>query len=511
MSQYDGRYGPNHPSAQQGDEPDHDLLVIGAGFSGIAMTIAAKAAGRDVLVLEKADEIGGTWRDNRYPGVACDVESHLYSYSFELNPYWSRAYAPGDEIQDYLLYVVEQYDVRPHIRFGAQVRQAWFDEEACRWEVAFTTSKGGLETVSARDLVLAVGSLHAPVVPDIPGLGSFTGEIMHTSQWVPGTVAHDKRVAVIGTGASAVQVIPPLADDAAALTVFQRTPTWVLPKHDREISESTSERFERRPALMRAQRAKIRASNETRAVAFTQAPALLKALSLRASQHMRASVTDPAMRAALTPDYTMGCKRIPLSDDYFEALARRNVRLETGEILAADESGLITQDGTHHGLDLIVLATGFDPSASWKAVNAFGAKSVSLAQRWEEGIASYYGVTVPDFPNMFMLLGPNAELGHTSVLLMMEAQVELVVKLLAERDRRGATMVSVRPQVVPAYMAEMDRRSDRSVWQQGGCHSWYLDAHGANRTLWPGSVGEFERRVRNPEWVDYEFTSRTGG
>ncbi len=487
---------------------DHDLVVIGAGFSGIAMTIAAKAAGRDVLVLEQADEIGGTWRDNRYPGVACDVESHLYCYSFELNPDWSRDYAPGDEIQDYLLYVVEQYDVRRHVRFGARVQQAWFEEKTGHWEIAFVTPTGLLETVTARDLVVAVGSLQTPVAPQIPGLESFRGEMMHTAQWVPGTTAHGKRVGVVGTGASAVQVIPALAEDAAALTVFQRTPSWILPKNDDEIPESTSERFERRPALMKAKRNKIRAANETRAIAFTKHPALLSAVSLRSRQYLHSVVKDPELRAALTPDYTMGCKRIPLSDNYYQALVRKNVRLVTRGITGADATGVVTADGRHHALDLLVLATGFDPAASWKAVNVFGENHKSLSAAWDAGIDSYYGVTVPGFPNMFLLLGPNSELGHTSVLLMMEAQVEMITRLLAERDRRGAAVVAVRPEVVPAHMREIDDRSNRSVWQSGGCRSWYLDAEGRNRTLWPGSVGEYERRVREPEFVDYEFTSR---
>ncbi|GAB3581727.1 NAD(P)/FAD-dependent oxidoreductase [Calidifontibacter terrae] len=490
---------------------DHDLVVIGAGFSGIAMTIAAKAAGREVLILEQAEEIGGTWRDNRYPGVACDVESHLYSYSFELNPDWSRDYAPGDEIQDYLLYVVEHYDVRRHVRFGARVQQAWFVQETGHWEVAFATPTGLLETVTCRDLVVAVGSLQTPVTPPIPGLELFRGEVMHTADWVAGTTSHGKRVGVIGTGASAIQVIPPLAEDAAALTVFQRTPSWVLPKNDREIPESTSERFERRPALMQAKRQKIRAANETRAVAFTKHPALLSAVSLRSRHYLKSVVKDPVLREQLTPDYTMGCKRIPLSDNYYEALIRKNVRVVTGAITSADATGIVTADGKHHALDLLVLATGFDPSASWKAVNVFGENHRSLTAAWDAGIDSYFGVTVPAFPNMFLLLGPNSELGHTSVLLMMEAQVEMVVKLMAERDRRGADLVSVRPQVVPAHMREIDERSAKSVWQQGGCRSWYLDEQGRNRTLWPGSVGEYERRVREPDYIDFEFTSVSAG
>lgn len=484
-----------------------DVVVIGAGFSGIAMTIAAKADGRDVLVLEQADEIGGTWRDNRYPGVACDVESHLYSYSFELNPFWSRDYAPGDEIQDYLLYVVEKYDLRPHIQFGANVQQAWYDDASGTWEVAFVGDAGVLTTVTCQDLVLAVGSLRMPVVPQVPGVEEFRGTVVHTAQWDPSIDYAGKRVGVVGTGASAVQVIPEVAKTASQVTVFQRTPTWVLPKNDHEIPERTSERFEKHPVLMKAKRQKIRAANEARTVAFTRRPEVMGAVELTARRFLKQQVPDAALRERLTPDYTIGCKRIPLSDTYLAAMAARNVLLETQPIVALDTAGAAVADGTHHALDLLVFATGFDPAASWEAVNVFGSEHESLSAAFRRGVDSYFGVTAPKFPNMYMLLGPNSVLGHTSVILMLEAQVELACKLMAERDRRGARTVQVRPEIVPAHMAEIDRRSAASVWQKGGCNSWYLGEDGRNRTLWPGSVGEYERRVTNPQFVDYEFRS----
>ncbi|NHN57118.1 NAD(P)/FAD-dependent oxidoreductase [Calidifontibacter sp. DB0510] len=489
---------------------DTDVVVIGSGFSGIAMGIALRAAGRDFVILEKAADIGGTWRDNRYPGVACDVPSHLYSYSFELNPLWSRAYAPGDEIQDYLLYVVEKYRLRPHVRFRHTVQHAWYDEKFGVWEVVSATPDGLLTTLRCRDLVVAVGQLHSPAIPDLPGLADFRGEVMHTSSWEPGTTVHGKRVGVIGTGATAVQIIPELAQDAARLSVFQRTPTWVMPKIDPEYSDSLAQTYEKRPWLMRAHRAKLKTFAETRSLGFTKQPLLMQAASLVARQHLHSAVSDANLRDRLTPAYVMGCKRIPLSDDYYPAFARDNVELVTDAITQLDATGVRTADGAHHELDLLVLATGFDPRGAYRALGVVGARGASLSHDIDAGLGTYYGVTAADYPNLFFLLGPNTLLGHTSVLLMMEAQVELVMKLLAERDRRGAAVVAVRPEVVAPFTAEMQQRSHGSVWETG-CRSWYLNTNGDNYVLWPGSVPEYERRVRRPEMVDYEFTTPPGG
>lgn len=488
-------------------ELDHDVLVIGAGISGIAMGIALRAAGRDFRIIEKADDIGGTWRDNRYPGVACDVASHLYSYSFEPNPYWSRSFAPGDEIQDYLLYVVEKYELRPHIDFETYLQSAVYDAVEAVWRVTVATLDGHPRDLVVRDLVLGVGSLHEPVLPSIPGLHEFEGELMHTSSWVAGTTAWGKNVGVVGTGASAVQVIPELAKDAANLTVFQRTPVWVMPKVDKVYSDKVIDNFERHPTLMKAQRARIRAYNETRVLAFTSHPKVLEGLEQGVKANLRRVVKDPQLRAKLTPSYTMGCKRIPLSNDYWETLTRDNVHVETESIVGADATGVITADGAHHELDLLVLATGFDPAGSFRHLPIQGLEGHDFPADFEAGVQTYFGVTMPHYPNLFVLLGPNTTLGHTSMILMCEAQVRHIMTLLTERDRRGAASVTVRPQVVPAHQRWLQERTAHSVWIAGGCRSWYVDEDGTNRVLWPASVAEYEKAVTRPELIDFEFSS----
>ena len=485
---------------------DHDLVIVGSGFSGIAMAIQAQRTGRDFLVVEKADEIGGTWRDNRYPGCACDVPSHLYSFSFEPNPYWSHAYASADEIQDYLLFCVEKYGLRERIQLDTAAREMTYDSDLGAWHLTLETGDGRVEQLLAGAVVLAVGALHDPVVPDLPGLEDFAGDLQHTAAWDPGATVIGKRVGVIGTGCSAVQAIPHLAEDAAHLTVFQRTPVWVLPKIDPAYPDWLIDSYEKRPWLMKVHRAKIKAANELRAVGFTRRPEVLKAASMLARRHLRSAVKDPELRRKLTPDYTMGCKRITMSNTYFPALARDDVHLETEAVTEVDATGVTTADGTHHDLGVLVLATGFDPAGSYRHLDVRGEQGHRLAADWEGDMETFYGVTVPHYPNLFLLLGPNTGLGHSSVLLMIEAQVGLISRLLDARDARGAAAVAVRPQVVPAHMAHLDRRSANSVWQSGGCTSWYLDEDGRNRTLWPGTVVEYEHRLAHPELVDYEFS-----
>ncbi len=485
---------------------DFDVVIIGSGFSGVGMAIGLQGSGRSFTVLEKASDIGGTWRDNRYPGCACDVPSHLYSFSFEPNPYWSRAYATRDEIQDYLLYVVERYDVRKDVRFDTQVIGGVWDEGLLVWHLTLLGSDGSQQHVVASSVVLGVGALHDPVLPNIPGLETFAGEIMHTATWDPGASMFGRKVAIVGTGASAVQAIPSLAEDAEQLTVFQRTPAWVLPKVDPEYPEALHDAYEKWPWLMKAHRAKIRTANELRGYAFTKATSVLKASSMVARANIGRSVKDPVLRKKLTPHYTMGCKRITFSNAYYPALARPDVHVETSTIEAADDTGLITADGSHYNLDVVVFATGFDVAGSYRHLGFLGADGHDLADDWDGGITSYYGVTVPHFPNLFFLLGPNTALGHTSVLLMIEAQIGLTLRLLDERDARRTAAVEVREAVAEAHIATLDRRTQKTVWVAGGCDSWYLDQFGRNRTLWPGSVPEYERRTRRPEMIDYEFT-----
>lgn len=483
-----------------------DVVVVGSGFSGIGMGVALQAAGRSFVILEKSDEIGGTWRDNRYPGVACDVPSHLYSFSFDLNPYWSHTYSSGDVIQDYLLSVVEKHGLREHIRFDSWMQTAEFDEANGTWLVTFVSSDGRVTTIAASALVLGVGALHMPNVPLIEGLHTFGGELVHTASWPAETSMFGRRVAVIGTGASAVQCIPPLAEDAAHLTVFQRSAPWIMPQHNSEYSEATIDRFRRHPALMRVHREALRRKNDLRAVAFDTQPKLLELASREAQRHLHNQVKDDGLRERLTPNYTMGCKRVILSDRFYPAMVREDVSLVTDPIAEVVPDGIVTEDGELHEVDAIVLATGFDPKGSYSYLQITGRDERSFAEEWQQGVESYLGVTMAGFPNLFMLLGPNTGLGHTSVVLMIEAQIAHVMRLLAERDHRGADTVEVRPELVPAFTREMRERTERSVWRQGGCTSWYLDDDGENRTLWPGGVGEYERRVTKPDTIDYLFT-----
>ena len=483
-----------------------DVVVVGSGFSGIGMAVALRATGRSFVILEKGDEIGGTWRENRYPGVACDVPSHLYSFSFDLNPYWSHTYSSGDVIQDYLLSVVEKHGLREHVRFDSWMQAAAYDDASGTWQVTSMGSDGSVSVVTARALVLGVGALHMPHIPLIDGLHTFGGELIHTASWPQETSMFGRRVGIIGTGAAAVQCIPPLAEDAEHLTVFQRSAPWIMPQNNDEYSDATIDRFRRHPALMRVHREALRRKNDLRAVAFDSHPKLLEIASREASRHLKNQVKDPDLRRKLTPDYTMGCKRVVLSDTYYPALVREDVSVVTEPIVAVMPDGVVTEEGTVHELDALVLATGFDPKGSYAHLQIAGRDGRSFAEEWQSGVESYLGVTMAGFPNLFMLLGPNTGLGHTSVLLMVEAQIAHVMRLLDERDRRGASSVEVRPELVPAFTREMRERSERSVWRQGGCTSWYLDDDGENRTLWPGGVGEYEQRLTRPDAIDFLFT-----
>ncbi|WP_018157955.1 flavin-containing monooxygenase [Demetria terragena] len=486
------------------DSEHHEAVIVGTGFSGIAMGIALRAAGREFVMLEKAAEVGGVWRDNRYPGCASDVPAHLYSYSFEPNPYWSQTYAPSDEIQDYLLFCVEKYHLRQHIHTGSTVQQAIYNEATGRWTLTVASAWGSTRQVTTDALILGIGALHEPVIPEIPGLPDFAGEVRHTAAWDPGMSVLSRRVGVIGTGSSGVQVIPPLAEDAEQLSVFQRSPAWVLPRGNEEYTEEQVDRFERHPSSAQALRAIQRTQLEARSLALTTQPALRKVLTAQAKRHLQKSVADKALRAKLTPSDALGCKRFLMSDAYYPALMRDTVEVVTDAIDHIEPDAIVTASGQRHHVDVLVLATGFDPVGSYRDLSIAGLRGRVLGREFARDAETYLGVSAPHFPNLFMLLGPNTLLGHSSEVLMVEAQVALVTSLLAERERRGATSVAVRPEIVPGFLADIDRRSARSAWRSG-CTSWYLNAQGHNRTLWPGSVREYEKRATKPEFVDYVF------
>ena len=479
------------------------IVIVGAGFGGIGMGIALKKAGyHDFVILDKAPDLGGTWRDNQYPGCACDVPSPLYSYSFELNPDWSHLFAPQQEIWDYLRNCARKYYLDEHIKYGSAVERIDWDDRARRWNVE-TVQDGELRSYRTRAVVSAAGALHLPSYPDIAGAERFGGTSFHSARWDGSCDLTGKRVAVIGTGASAIQFVPEVAKQAAQLTVFQRTPPWIHPRPDVEIPGRMRAAFRRVPLTARALRDVIYLAMEARAVGFTINPKLMAPLEALARTHLKSQVTDPALRARLTPDYTIGCKRILLSSDYYPALQRPNVSLVTDDITGISETGVNTADGTEHPVDVIIYATGFKVVESVTSLNVAGREGRKLAP---ETLEAYRGVTVTGFPNLFLLLGPNTALGHTSVVFMIESQIQHVLSCLRILARTGAGEIEVSESAQRRYNDALQRRLRRAVWSEGGCDSWYLDAAGVNRTLWPGFTFEYWARTRRARRADYAVT-----
>ena len=487
------------PSLNLGAAPlEVEVAIVGTGFSGLCMAILLKQAGfGSFVVLEKAARVGGTWRENTYPGAACDVPSHLYSFSFEPNPTWSRAFSSQAEILAYLDRCADKYQVRAHIRFGVEVASATYDQAAGRWTVR---GKDG-SVVVARALVLGNGALHVPAYPDIPGLASFAGRCFHSARWDHDFDPRGQRIAVVGTGASAIQLVPQLAAVAGRLQLFQRTPAWILPKPDHAIGPRARSIYARLPALQQLVRASIYWRLEWRALGFTR-PAILKLAEPLVRRHIAASVRDPARRAALTPSYRMGCKRILLSNDFYPALARPNVELVTAAIDRVEPAGVRTRDGVLREVDAIVLSTGFRVHEYLSSIHITGVDGHELNERWRGNPGAYLGITVAGYPNLFLLMGPNTGLGHNSMIFMIEAQARYAVQCVAALRAHGVKAIDVRPEVQAAFNAELQARLARSVWQSG-CTSWYQDADGRNSTIWPGFTVDYWRRTRRLRLADF--------
>jgi len=481
------------------------IVIIGAGFGGIGMGIALKKAGfDDFLILDKGDDLGGTWRDNQYPGCACDVPSPLYSYSFELNPSWSRIFAPQQEIWDYLRMCARKHHVDEYIRYGCTVERVDWDDDTRRWTIV-TVEHGEVGSYQARAVVSAAGALHLPSYPDIPGAERFGGTSFHSARWDRSCDLTGKRVAVIGTGASAIQFVPEIAEQAAHLTVFQRTPPWIHPRPDAGMPPRTRAALRAVPGAARALRYLVYWGLESRAAGFAVDPRLMAPLEAMARKHLERQVPDPGLRARLTPDYTIGCKRILLSSDYYPALQRPNVELVTDRITAIAPSGVVTADGALHEADVLVFGTGFRVVDAAAELNVAGRDGVKLKDAWASGVEAFRGITVPGFPNFFMLLGPNTGLGHTSVVFMIEAQVQHVLSCLRVLSRAKASTIEARAPAARRYNDALQHRLRRAVWSAGGCRSWYLDDAGVNRAIWPGFSFEYWARTRRARHRDYEL------
>ncbi|MFC5950678.1 flavin-containing monooxygenase [Pseudonocardia lutea] len=483
-----------------------DTLIVGSGFAGLGAAVKLDEAGRrDFLILEKGETLGGTWRDNVYPGCACDVESHLYSFSFFPNPEWTRTFARQPEIRAYLEATADRYRLRDRIRFGVHVTGAEWDGGA--WDVR--TSDG--ETIRARYVLFGTGALHDPAVPEIEGLDRFRGTAFHSAQWDHTHDLTGRRVAVIGTGASAIQFVPAIAPQVGHLTLFQRTAPWVLPKPDRPIPERTRRAFRRFPLLQRLQRLSLYWRHEALVLGFLH-PTVMKVVQRLGLAYLRRVFAgDPALRKKVTPTFTMGCKRILMSNDYYPALRRDNVAVETDRIVRVTETGVVTVDAggreTEHEVDTIVFGTGFKVADGLARMNVTGRDGVKLADAWAEGPEALLGTMVAGFPNLFTIVGPNTGLGHSSMVFMVESQLNYVLDAMRTVDRHRAVAIDTRAESQAEFNAEIQRRLGRAVWARGGCASWYLDEHGRNRTLWPGYTFDFRRRTRRLDPGHHELVA----
>jgi len=462
-----------------------EVAVLGAGFAGIGMGARLAREGRDsFVILERASEVGGTWRDNRYPGVACDVPSHLYSFSFRQKADWSRLFAPGDEILDYLRATVAEEGLAPHLRLGTDVLAVeWID--GC-WHIS--TSRGGY---IARSVVVAAGRLAEPVADAVAG---FTGLAFHSSRWPEGLDLAGRRVGVVGTGSSAAQIVPQVASQAQQLVVFQRTPAWVIPRDDRAYTATEIDAFNRDPSALRRYRDDLFAAAERGFDARTPDTQAHEALHALATAHRDAQVTDARLREALTPRYEIGCKRVVISDDYFPAFGRPNVTLEASAIESAAGPVVTAASGAAYELDVLVFATGFTAARPPYAAMIVGRDGERLADHWRDGMRAFASTVVHGFPDLYVINGPNATLGHNSAIHVIESQIGYVAGALAHGDAAGTTL-EVAADAERDYVDEIDREAASTVWTTGGCSSWYLDPVTRRLALiWPGTATDFRRR-----------------
>ncbi|MGX1270539.1 flavin-containing monooxygenase [Streptomyces phaeoluteigriseus] len=487
------------------------VAVIGSGFGGLGAAVRLRREGiTDFVVLERASSVGGTWRDNSYPGCACDVPSHLYSFSFAPNPDWPRTFSGQEHIRAYLEHVADAFRLRPHIRFDSEVERMTWDPERLRWNIE--TVSGSL---SADVVISATGPLSDPKIPDIPGLESFPGKVFHSARWDHDYDLTGKRVAMVGTGASAIQIVPAIQPKVGSLTLFQRTPPWVMPRVDRAISGAERLLHKRLPFTTQARRGLLWGIRELQVQAFTKHPNQLGFVERLAKGNMARAVKDPALRAKLTPDYRIGCKRILLSSEYYPALTRPNVDVVASGLREIRGNTLVAADGSEAEVDAIVFGTGFRVTDMPIAERVVGADGRTLAESWKDGMESLRGASAAGFPNWMTIIGPNTGLGNSSMILMIESQLNYMADYLRQLDvlevppgprgtGGGRAALDARPSAVHAWNRRVQDRMRRTVWNTGGCTSWYMDANGRNTTIWPGTTSEFRRATRRVDLAEYE-------
>jgi len=478
------------------------VVIIGAGMSGICMGIKLQQRGiSDFLIIEKSPDVGGTWYDNSYPGACCDVASVLYSYSFEPNPDWSRKYSPHDEIQAYFSHCVDKYQLRRRIRLETAVESAHYDEARGLWTVQL---QGG-EQLLAKCLVSGLGQLNRPNIPEFDGAESFAGEQFHSARWRHDIDLSGKRVAVIGSAASALQFIPPVAARVAQLTVYQRSANYVVRRGDRAYSATEKRRFRRYPLLQKLHRLTIYLRGEALFYPLMRAKSWLRSFFAKwATQYLQEHVSDPELQRKLTPDYPVGCKRILISDDFFQAFNRPNVALVTSPITSISPTGVVSEDRVDRDVDVIIYGTGFNATEFLSSVHIVGADGVSLNQAWAQGAEAYRGVSVAGFPNFYMLYGPNTNLGSNSIIFMVERQANYIVRCIDKIRSHKLRSLDVNKAVMRAYNDRMQGELAKTVWV-ASCDSWYKNEAGKVVNNWPRSTVAYWWHMRAPDFTDFEM------
>jgi cation diffusion facilitator CzcD-associated flavoprotein CzcO len=487
-------------ASRNGSGDGRSIAIVGGGLAGVGAAMMLKRAGYpNATVFEKADRVGGVWHHNTYPGAACDVPSHLYEYSFEPNPRWSRRFAPQAEIQAYVEGLAEKYGLTDRIRTGTEVHSATWNEQRAKWELA--TSGGAFE---ADVLLTACGQLSVPKMARLPGLDDFAGPVFHTAEWRHDVELEGKRVGVVGTGCSAIQVVPAIQPKVAQVDVYQRSPGWTLPKMDFTYKERTQRLFERFPILQRADRAMINGFMDLAAAGMTRHRSILRPFKAIGRRQITAAIDDPELRAKLMPTDEFGCKRVMLTDDWYPTLAKPNVELVTDPIAEVTENGIRTADGRERVTDVLVLATGFESHGFVAPMEVRGVEGHSLNEAWTPTAQAYLGLSVPDFPNMFLLYGPNTNGGSGSVIHTIECGMNHVIDALRELDRRGARRIEVDRRAADAFDAELRSALAGSVWHTG-CTNWYVDADGNDPSQWPWLWSTYRRRTRRLAPGAYAF------
>ncbi len=468
------------------------IVIIGTGFAGLGMAIRLKQAGiDDFVIFEQSADLGGTWRDNHYPGAACDIESHLYSFSFEPNPGWTRMFAPQAEILAYLRHCAEKYDILRHISFNSTVAKGTFDKKSNEWTIKLVDGR----TVQAPVVVSGCGGLSRPTLPEIEGIDTFAGKWFHSARWDANYDLSGKTVAVIGTGASSIQVVPAIAGTVKKLHLFQRTPPWIMPRPDRAMREVERVLFAQLPQMQTVLRARIFWRHELGAYGFTVNPKIMRLGAYLGKRFLAREVRDSALRERLTPKYTFGCKRVLISNDYYEAVQRPNVDLVTVGIKRVVPRGVEMVDGSVVVVDAIVYCTGFEAAECAAPFELKGIDGQDLNDEWKSGAEAYLGMTVTGFPNMFMIVGPNTGLGHSSMVFMIESQIAYILSCLQWMRFKNVKRVDVMADAQARFNKHLHARLAKTVWATD-CNAWYRTRSGKNTTLWPGFTVEFRWRTR---------------